>query len=97
MAAVTRRAAIARLNDRFRFTGIGGQILLTVGVAGLPEGELHEILGAVRCFDSFTPDNARPAGMLSLQSTVGETVRISIDHHVLQAAGQRPLLIIEKK
>lgn len=57
MAGDTRRAAIARLNDRLRSTGLGGQIFLTAGVASLPEGELNEIVEAVRCFNNFTPDN----------------------------------------
>lgn len=57
MAGDARRAAIARLNDRFRSSGIGGQIFLTMGVGGLPEGELNEVIGAVRRFDTFTPDN----------------------------------------
>lgn len=82
MAGDTRRAAIARLNDRFRSTGIGGQIFLTAGVAGLPEGELNEIVGAVRCFDDFTPDND-PYGEHDFASLVVAGLRIiwKIDYY----------------
>lgn len=81
MASDTRRAATARLNDLLRSTGIGGQIFLTVGVAGLPEAEMNEIVGAVRRFDKFTPDND-PYGEHDFASLVvaGHRIMWKIDY-----------------
>ncbi len=45
------------LNDAFRRTFIGGRVMLTAGVAALPEGGLHALLGAVQAFDRFDPGN----------------------------------------
>ena len=57
MAENARRAEIARLNDRFRSTGEGGQIFHTAGIAGLPLATMYAVVSAVRHFDKFTPDN----------------------------------------
>ena len=48
---------IARLNDRFRTTLIGGQILLTEGIGALPDEARAEILLAVATFADFSEDN----------------------------------------
>lgn len=53
----TRRAVIARLNDRFRYSGEDGWTYLSRGVAALPIAVKDEIIRAVRLFDAFTPDN----------------------------------------
>ena len=57
MADDVRRAAIARLNDRLRFTGEGGWTYLSRGVAALPIMTKEAIINAVRHFSDFTPDN----------------------------------------
>jgi hypothetical protein len=48
---------IALLNDSLRRTFTGGKVVMTQGVAALPERELPQLLERVRCFDEFTPDN----------------------------------------
>lgn len=57
MGANERRAEIARLNDEFRFTGKGGEIFMTQGIAALPLADKLLILTKVRYFSDFTPDN----------------------------------------
>jgi len=48
---------IARLNDAFRTTLIGGKVMLTAGIAELPERTRANILTAVRTFADFSEDN----------------------------------------
>jgi len=48
---------IAFLNDGLRRTFARGKVLMTEGVAALPEGTLAQILERVRHFDEFTVDN----------------------------------------
>ena len=48
---------IAALNDQFRTTGIGGQFLMSSGIAALPYADLAAIMYRVRHFADFTPDN----------------------------------------
>jgi hypothetical protein len=48
---------IAALNDTFRRTFAGGRIVMTAGVASLPESEREQIIGAVREFETFDADN----------------------------------------
>ena len=50
-------APIAQLNDAFRRSFIGGQVVKTAGVLTLLEAERIAVLLAVRCFDSFDGDN----------------------------------------
>lgn len=52
-----RSTRIRELNDRFRTTGVGGQIVMTRGVSELGETLVNEIALAVKTFDTFTPDN----------------------------------------
>lgn len=44
---------IRRLNDQFRRTGLGGQILITPGIQALGEKSTREIAGEVMRFDTF--------------------------------------------
>ena len=48
---------IALLNDSLRRTFTGGKVVMTRGVAVLPEAELAQVLERVRAFDEFTNDN----------------------------------------
>jgi Protein of unknown function (DUF3768) len=48
---------IALLNDSLRRTFGGGKVVMTDGVAALPERDLAQLLERVRSFDAFTPDN----------------------------------------
>ena len=48
---------IGFLNDNFRKTYIGGKVLLTRGIAALPERDQVDIMEKVRTFDAFTEDN----------------------------------------
>ena len=48
---------IAALNDKFRKTFTGGQVLLTAGIDSLPTDDVANILQLVQNFTDFTPDN----------------------------------------
>jgi hypothetical protein len=48
---------IAFLNDGLRRTFARGKVVMTQGVASLPEDVLTTVLERVRHFDEFTPDN----------------------------------------
>ena len=48
---------IKTLNDNFRKTFTGGQVLLTAGINAKPVDEVAYILSRVRDFNKFTPDN----------------------------------------
>ena len=48
---------MAFLNDGLRRTFARGKVVMTAGVAALPEEELTQVLERVRHFDEFTTDN----------------------------------------
>lgn len=48
---------IATLNDNFRKSFIGGQMLLTAGIAAMSMDDKANILSKVRNFNDFTEDN----------------------------------------
>lgn len=48
---------IKTLNDNFRKTFTGGQVLLTAGINAKPTDDVANILSMVRGFNKFTPDN----------------------------------------
>ena len=48
---------IAALNDNFRKTFTGGQVLLTAGIATMSSEDKANIISLVQNFDNFTPDN----------------------------------------
>ena len=52
-----RLAQIRALNDTFRQSLAGGRVTITRGVADLSDSDQAVILGKVRLFTSFTPDN----------------------------------------
>ena len=51
------RDKIRQLNDSFRRTFIGGDVVLTRGIRMKSEKEVAEILERVRTFKDFTPAN----------------------------------------
>ncbi len=48
---------IATLNDNFRKTFTGGQVLLTAGIDSMSSEDKANIVSLVQNFDNFTPDN----------------------------------------
>ncbi len=48
---------IRRLNDRFRRSGIGGDIFITPGIQALGAEVMPEVAGKVAQFDQFDHDN----------------------------------------
>ena len=48
---------IKTLNDNFRKTFTGGQVLLTAGINSKPTDDVANILSMVRNFNKFTPNN----------------------------------------
>ena len=48
---------IATLNDNFRKTFIGGEVLLSVGIAAMSSEDKANIVSLVQSFDNFTADN----------------------------------------
>jgi hypothetical protein len=51
---------IALLNDQLRLTmatSSRGRVVMTAGVAALPEEDVARVLDRVRRFDEFTPEN----------------------------------------
>ena len=56
-AAATTSRRIRVLNDNFRSTLIGGQVVMTQGVNDLTLGTKARVLLAVQSFNDFTSDN----------------------------------------
>ena len=52
-----KRARIRELNDTFRGTFSGGQVLLTPGINDLPSDVRAMAIRKVATFNAFTPDN----------------------------------------
>lgn len=77
-SAPGRSNAVQHLNDQLRRTGRGGRVMVTAGVAALPEAERAAIIGAVRAFDDFTPDNDLPFGTEARERLTGEPERITL-------------------
>ncbi|WP_421926703.1 DUF3768 domain-containing protein [Neoaquamicrobium sediminum] len=57
VADVCRPVAVRDLNDAFRRTFVGGKVMLTAGVAALPEADRDRLLSLVRSYASFDPGN----------------------------------------
>lgn len=51
------KPTIAELNDAFRSSFLFGQVLLTPGIAALPDATRAAVIDKVQTFDAFTPDN----------------------------------------
>jgi hypothetical protein len=48
---------VRTLNDAFRRSFGGGKVMMTAGIAALPEATQATVLDEVRKFDAFTADN----------------------------------------
>jgi Protein of unknown function (DUF3768) len=73
---------IALLNDSLRRTFTGGKVVMTDGVAALPEQKLVQLLERVRSFDAFTNDND-PHGEHDFGSVelAGQTYFFKVDYY----------------
>ena len=54
---MNKTARIRELNDQFRRTFVGGQVVLTAGLNDLPDADKAAVLAKVRTFDAFNGDN----------------------------------------
>ena len=79
--------SIRDLNDWFRCTLEGGNVLLTAGIVALGEDMQARIIEAVRTFDDFTPDND-PHGEHDFGSFEidGERIFFKLDYYDLTRA-----------
>jgi Protein of unknown function (DUF3768) len=77
-----RTERIAELNDLLRKTFTGGRIVITAGIAALPETDRAAILEKVQTFDAFCPDN-NPHGQRDFGSFShnGQRVFWKIDYY----------------
>ena len=79
---------IRLLNDNFRTTLIGGQVVMTQGVAELPLVTKARVLLAVQSFDKFTEDNdphrEHDFGSFEIE---GESYFFKIDYYALDMDG----------
>jgi Protein of unknown function (DUF3768) len=86
MTTVARKTECIRvLNDNFRTTFIGGQVVMTHGVSELPMDVKAEVLLAVRSFSNFTGDND-PYGEhdFGFFAVAGDTFYWKIDYYDLE-------------
>jgi hypothetical protein len=80
LAEAARTTIIRCLNDTFRTTFAGGQVMLTRGILALGGEAQRQILEKVRAFDAFSTDND-PYGEHDFGSFGhdGETIAFKID------------------
>ena len=69
------QSRIRALNDALRRTFVGGRVVMTAGVAALPEATRVAVLAAVRAFEAFTPRND-PHGEHDFGSVEIDDVRV---------------------
>ena len=85
--ALTKTDRIRVLNDNFRATFVGGQVVMTQGVNELPLDTKARILLAVQTFDAFTADNdphrEHDFGSFEID---GETYFFKVDYYALDMA-----------
>ena len=76
------------LNDNFRSTFVGGQVVMTQGVNELPLDTKARLLLAVQSFDRFTKEND-PHGEHDFGSfeIEGETYFFKLDYYALDMDG----------
>jgi hypothetical protein len=88
MSKGDKSARIRELNDLLRRTFAGGKVVMTDGVAALPEADLAQLLARVRSFDAFTNDND-PYGEHDFGSVelAGKTYFFKVDYYALDMDG----------
>jgi Protein of unknown function (DUF3768) len=76
------------LNDNFRSTFVGGRVVMTQGVNGLPLDTKARLILAVQSFNTFTKDND-PHGEHDFGSfdIEGETYFFKLDYYALDLEG----------
>lgn len=83
-----RSDRIRVLNDNFRSTFVGGQVVMTQGVDALPIDTKARLLIAVQSFSNFTKDNdphgEHDLGEIELE---GETYFFKLDYYSLDMRG----------
>lgn len=52
-----KSSLVRALNDHFRRTFSGGNIVMTPSIRALPEDTFAKVLSAIRTFNAFTKDN----------------------------------------
>jgi hypothetical protein len=88
MSKSDKSIRIRELNDLLRRTFTGGRVVMTDGVAALPEADLAQLLARVRTFDAFTNDND-PYGEHDFGSVelAGTTYFFKVDYYALDMDG----------
>jgi hypothetical protein len=88
IAALENSDRIRVLNDNFRSTFVGGQMVMTAGVNELPLDTKARVLLAVQSFSNFTKDNdphgEHDFGNFQIE---GETYFWKIDYYALDMDG----------
>jgi hypothetical protein len=88
MSKSDKSIRIRELNDLLRRTFTGGKVVMTDGVAALPERDLAQLLAKVRSFDKFTNDNdpygEQDFGSLEL---AGQTYFFKVDYYAPDMEG----------
>ena len=76
------------LNDNFRSTFVGGQVVMTAGVNALPIDTKARVLLAVQSFSNFTKDNdphgEHDFGSIEIE---GQTYFFKVDYYALDMNG----------
>ncbi len=88
IADLTKTHRIRVLNDNFRSTFVGGQVVITLGVDALPRDTMSRVLLAVQSFSDFTKDNdphgEHDFGIFEIE---GKTYFFKIDYYALDMGG----------
>nr|WP_319390996.1 DUF3768 domain-containing protein [uncultured Cohaesibacter sp.] len=91
MAVHSKTEQIRTLNDNFRRTFFGGQVLITNGTNELSDLAKQDLLTAIKTYSAFTPDNdphgEHDFGSLKFQ---GDTFFWKIDCYDLQMLHHSP-------
>jgi hypothetical protein len=93
IAPLSKSDRIRVLNDNFRSTFVGGQVVMTQGVDALPIDTKARVLLAVQSFSNFTKDNdphrEYDFGNLKVE---GESYFFKVDYYALdmEAGAEEP-------
>jgi hypothetical protein len=93
IAPLSKSDRIRVLNDNFRSTFVGGQVVMTQGVDALPIDTKARVLLAVQSFSNFTKDNdphrEHDFGNFKVE---GETYFFKVDYYALdmEAGAEEP-------